>query len=363
MVLLTCDCLNIKINVKFSENEYKQLQQHNDTNTDDYIPTGFFPKGEVEVELDTTGIKQEHGYLVHRRKHGNYMVFRCLNCGLDSYAMHINGSPIITSAQLKSESLVIDRLQHLDDYSEVFKIVLANKDLPITKMPDPQSVSYEAVQSTLNVIQQQLSDFVIQEEADMENRIRQHEESQREEFQDLQTKLKEEKKRMISLLINSAQFDTVEEKSPRDSSKRSTEARRTPAKKKTVSRVKSLPPTLEPESDTMFGFDGLENTDETFYRDSSSESDRDGADDVMEQRMSVRRKPNLTYSSSVPISMPAWNNPSRPDPLEEEEDLTPSDPSQIAASMQALAQSITDDHRYIFGDRPRPRLNTGDFNR
>ncbi|WAR03533.1 AKTS1-like protein [Mya arenaria] len=164
----------------------------------------------------------------------------------------------------------------------------------------------------------------------MENRIRQHEESQREEFQDLQTKLKEEKKRMISLLINSAQFDTVEEKSPR----------------------------------AMFGFDGLENTDETFYRDSSSESDRDGADDeVMEQRMSVRRKPNLTYSSSVPISMPAWNNPSRPDPLEEEEDLTPSDPSQIAASMQALAQSITDDHRYIFGDRPRPRLNTGDFNR
>ena len=42
---------------------------------------------------------------------------------------------------------------------------------------------------------------------------------------------------------------------------------------------------------------------------------------------------------------------------------TPADPDQIQASMQALAQSITDDHRYIFGDRPRPRLNTGDFNR
>jgi hypothetical protein len=42
--------------------------------------------------------------------------------------------------------------------------------------------------------------------------------------------------------------------------------------------------------------------------------------------------------------------------------LTPSEPDQIAASMQALAQqSITDDNRYIFGDRPRPRLNTGDF--
>ena len=40
---------------------------------------------------------------------------------------------------------------------------------------------------------------------------------------------------------------------------------------------------------------------------------------------------------------------------------TPSDPDQIAANMQALAQSITDNGRYIFGERPRPRLNTGDF--
>lgn len=42
----------------------------------------------------------------------------------------------------------------------------------------------------------------------------------------------------------------------------------------------------------------------------------------------------------------------------------PHDPDHIAASMQALAQSITNDERYIFGDRPRPRLNTlnsGDF--
>lgn len=43
--------------------------------------------------------------------------------------------------------------------------------------------------------------------------------------------------------------------------------------------------------------------------------------------------------------------------------LTPSDPDQIAASMQALAQSITTDERYIFGERPRPRLNTGDSQR
>lgn len=40
--------------------------------------------------------------------------------------------------------------------------------------------------------------------------------------------------------------------------------------------------------------------------------------------------------------------------------VTPADPDQMAANMQALAQSITDTGRYIFGERPRPRLNTGD---
>ena len=37
-----------------------------DTNTDDYIPTGFFPKGEVEVELDTTGIKQASSCILNK---------------------------------------------------------------------------------------------------------------------------------------------------------------------------------------------------------------------------------------------------------------------------------------------------------
>lgn len=69
------------------------------------------------------------------------------------------------------------------------------------------------------------------------------------------------------------------------------------------------------------------------------------------------------YSSSMPISVPIWNRTGLDDGATDGDKLTPSDPDQIAASMQALAQSITNDERYIFGDRPRPRLNTGDFKR
>lgn len=206
----------------------------------------------------------------------------------------------------------------------------------------------------------------------METRIRMYEEAQKEDFQSLQVRLKEQKKRMISLLISTAPVDRdmqeEEDPSQRDSTKRSTVSKKLPAKKKTLGRVQSLPPALEQESDDpMFGFDGLETSEQTFYRDtSSSEDEADDKDDVFEERsaMQGRPKPRLTYSTSVPISVPSWNMAQKHEHLDnDDEDLIPADPNQIAASMQALAQSITDDNRYIFGDRPRPRLNTGDFNR
>lgn len=53
---------------------------------------------------------QEHGYLVHRRKIGNYMLFRCLNCGIDAYSMHISGSPIVASNELLVSNLLIMEL-------------------------------------------------------------------------------------------------------------------------------------------------------------------------------------------------------------------------------------------------------------
>ncbi|KAL4224992.1 hypothetical protein ACF0H5_015687 [Mactra antiquata] len=359
MITLCCKCLNIKLHVK--ESEYQIAKEQNLST--DYIPTGFFPSGETEVELDPKGIQQEHGYLVHRRKIGNYMLFRCLNCGVDAYSMHINGSPIVANNDLLNDPTIIERLKHSAEFSKVFNMVLQNKDTQFSgSMPDPNSATYETVQSTLNTIQKQLADFIIQEEADMEDRIREYEETQKTSFQELQTRLKEEKKRMISLLLTSAQFDETEETQRKDSSKRSTNPRKSPAKKQTVSRVKSMPPNFDQDpDDALFSFDGIDTSEETFYNESSSEEEDDAVDGPAVEIPRTRSKNRLTYSTSVPISVPTWSSMQKTDFLDESEDLTPSEPDQIAASMQALAQSITDDNRYIFGERPRPRLNTGDF--
>lgn len=360
--------MNIKIYSRTTESAYNIAKQQN---LEEEHPTGFFRDGELEIDLDTQGIKQEHSYLVHRRKFGNYTVFRCLGCGLNCYAMRDSGSQILVNNQLLNEASVIERLKRSPDYSSVFNMLLLNKDTQFSgSMPDPNSRSYESLQYNLNNIQQHIADFVSNEEDAVETRIRAYEEDQRAEFSELQVKVKEDKKKMISLLLTSAH---EEERSAQtttaarpDSGKRSTESRKMSSKKKTpVSRAKSMPPTIEQstESDGLFSFDGFqESSDEPFYKESSSDEDEE--DSYVEESESRVRpsggKRPLAYSTSVPISVPNWG-----EKLEQytDEENTPADPDQIAASMQALAQSITDDHRYIFGDRPRPRLNTGDFTR
>lgn len=368
MLLLACKCLNIKIHTRTTESNY--ILEKEQSVSEDSVPSVIFRYGEVEVELDVQGIKQEHSYLVHRRKIGIYTVFRCLGCGVNCYALRDSGRRILVNNQLLYETSVIERLKRSPDFSSVFNILLLNKDTQFPgSMPDPNSSSYESLQYNLNSIQQQLADFVANEEDEMETRIRAFEEEQRAQFNELQLKVKEDKKKMISLLLTAAQ---EEERSPSEktagrseSGKRTTESRKMPAKKKTgVSRAKSMPPAVEQsnESDAMFSFDGFQDTsDEPFYGDeesSTEEDDTEGEEQESRVRPTSGKRP-LMYSMSVPISVPNWGN----EKLGQEsvEENTPADPDEIVASMQALAQSITDDHRYIFGDRPRPRLNTGDF--
>ncbi|KAJ8299475.1 hypothetical protein KUTeg_023535 [Tegillarca granosa] len=119
------------------------------------------------------------------------------------------------------------------------------------------------------------------------------------------------------------------------------------------------------ESKTKQGFfmlDELGEDNEPFFS-SDEEEDHDSQSDTEPSAPRTVKKKPLMYSTSVPISVPKWNMDSRKHVEDSTDDEVGSlnDPGQIAASMQALAQSITNDDRCIFGDRPRPRLNTGDF--
>ncbi|KAK3779905.1 hypothetical protein RRG08_054159 [Elysia crispata] len=70
-------------------------------------------------------------------------------------------------------------------------------------------------------------------------------------------------------------------------------------------------------------------------------------------------------STSVPISMPQnvrdFRNRNMSHHFDDEIEELSAEFDDIPKQMQALSESIQERDRYIFGDRPRQRVNTGDF--
>ncbi|KAL5007221.1 hypothetical protein ScPMuIL_016027 [Solemya velum] len=375
MVLLACNCLNVKIIAKGDNLNNNHQTDITPKNTNEV----FFTRSPVQVELEIPGITQEHPYLVHRRQVGEWIVYKCLVCDITTHAKTIKSSTmVLVSQQLQQDSTVIERLMKSPDFSPAFQIVLQNQDTAFRGIvPDPMSRSYESLQSQLNSIQQHLSTFLLDEEAAMEARIRAFEEEQREHFNQLQDRVRNDKKNVISLLIAAAKMDTESSKHSLDRQHiggnplhQGRAIHQTPTKitsKPPVSRTKSMPvqSRFERQVDTeaMFVLDDelQQDQDEPFYISDGDEEDDNDTDEASSYPTGT---PPI-YSSSVPVTVPKWPTaftaPSTGRIDDEPEKFVPTDPDQMAASMQALAQSITDDERYIFGDRPRPRLNTGDF--
>ncbi|XP_019622644.1 PREDICTED: uncharacterized protein LOC109468757 [Branchiostoma belcheri] len=79
---------------------------------------------------------------------------------------------------------------------------------------------------------------------------------------------------------------------------------------------------------------------------------------------SVPELEHKLYASSLPVDMPFMTR-ARIAHVQEEDTTGFSssiqDPEQMVASMKALAMSIQEDGTQMFGDLPRPRVNTGDL--
>lgn len=363
MVLVTCNCLNIKLHLK----------QNPNTSPFDLLPDSgenspFFPYKVQLVEICDPGITLEQDYLVHRHQCEDWLIHRCLNCGLDVYATKPRSSKLLISQNIQYDPAVIERLRQSSNYSTVFELVLPEKDSSFIEMPDRSSGGFE-LQDEISMIQAQLTNYLLHEESEMENRIKQYEEEQRQALQKVQEKMRKEKKRMISILIEAQKIKSENNGSsrvtntPERSKPKGKFSQRTP-----LSRTKSTPvprgqslEEFDQNDNGMFMLDGIElDRDEPFYQ--SEDDDDDFNEDNEKQAPPTVKKNKLVYSTSVPISVPTWGARDNVETEDEDDDGSLlGDPDQIAASMQALAQSIHNDERYIFGDRPRPRLNTGDF--
>lgn len=103
-----------------------------------------------------------------------------------------------------------------------------------------------------------------------------------------------------------------------------------------------------------------------FESDLDGESTDDGSlsEELPVRPQSLSQTMCHQYAKSLPMSVPIWGfkdlKPKKFHDGDNEERLPSPDLDKIAASMKALTMSVTDGTE-MFGDLPRPRLNTGDF--
>ncbi|XP_005991035.1 proline-rich AKT1 substrate 1 [Latimeria chalumnae] len=106
---------------------------------------------------------------------------------------------------------------------------------------------------------------------------------------------------------------------------------------------------------------------EPFFESDAEESTDDGSlsEDIPARTRPFPQRTYQQYAKSLPVSVPIWSfkehKPSKHlDEGDHEERLPSPDLEKIAASMKALVMNVSDGTE-MFGDLPRPRLNTGDF--
>ncbi len=407
---LTCQCLNISVHTKavLTPLNLAELRLTSEEQNDD-----FFRSDVAEVQLDLGGIAEAQRCLVRRYSVGSWVVRTCLNCEIECYATHISKgmNRILVSLNLESDIAKQEDLQKSTDFSPLYHLILREVNrISSPTLGLPSTSNQDALKKTAGNLQLQLTRYITKEKSAMKERIKKFTEDQQLMFTAVQKKAYRDKNVMVGLIveadekcledsISDAMLETtltppqtpvsissnkrvVSHDSPKTtSSPRALPSGAPTSKSKSESRVlkaygSSLPSTevvrqtSKPsrgrtnDADTIFDLDGFNDDCDPFFEsdDESSTDDNSLNDDHLSHVMAGRGQTRTqNYAASVPISMPMWNREGKASyGDDEDEDKVPMpEPDRMVASMRALSFSVQDGTE-MFGDLPRPRLNTGD---
>lgn len=360
MVVYVCSCLNVKI--------FADAIKVQDVNKSSPLGSDI-----VEIELGDRGFDFKYGFLLKRETVKTWTLFTCLNCKKKTHCINRELKLILVSKDMECGDEALARLAASPDFSHVFQIILAEQDC--FAAPDSTSQSYDSLQQQLQDITHHLNNFVLKQESFVEERIRRFEEEQREHLAKVKARAFEDKKKMFSLLLQQRsdtpdQSGAARAQRPRILTK--TNSMFTESSRPHVSPSVPMPRTRHAENvvpdidrDELFTIDGLDDD----YGSYHSSSDEDDEVPAVRARSSQKDSRNDSlYSASVPVNIGMgghWGDAMRRSELldssDSDEESRPVDINTIGTNIRALAESIPDENRYIFGERPRPRLNTNNF--
>ncbi|KAK4019687.1 hypothetical protein OUZ56_001700 [Daphnia magna] len=365
MVRAVCGCLNVKIHIK------GELANSPIFHTDDLqfeeSQDEFFQQAPKEVITDAAGVVIEHTFLVQSRHVGNWNIFHCICCKTDTHAVPDSSRlPFLLNPVLGVDPNHILKLQQSERFSAVYKVVLPW--LGNSGPSSPRNFPDKGSQADQDVvtIQQMMSGFLKKEEEKVEENILRYTEQQQASLSALEARARQDRNTLLLLI---AQKETPVGKKMQSLSLRSeVTPPTTPTKTGSfnfTSPTKEIPPppfqrgfSTNPEDDIFeFDPDYLDNRnpfDDTSDPDSEESSYAEGMQ--IPGRHPLRSDDDSALPKSLPMRVPAVSN-YRTQDIDVEDDRTPVNPEEMAASIKAIARSVhggSDSH----WDLPRPRLNT-----
>lgn len=393
-----CKCLNVTIHVK----EKATREAEGTAFVSENCSEPFFTKELYEVELAVGGITKEVGSLVRETKAEDWDVFSCINCNMDTHALHAvkKYDRVLMSKGMESDPVVHSKSASSSEYSSIFKLILKP-----AKENDPDVVDnsfagnaillgQDRISLAMVSVQEQVKKFLQAEEDAMNERIRKFVAAQKEAFTTLQAQVfkdkqavycaikREDEKAMESSLdeaMADSSFDTPVLFKPAVSTRGWNDhppaqinqvhiTQVAPHKyplnpgahppRKTTRRPHKSHQKKESDADPVFSLDDFTDDCEPFFE--SEEDELSSSDNSFQSEEPIHYpglrsvKKSTQYSSSLPISMPAG----KISPPMDDQELAIPEPSKIGESMKALARSVHDTSEKLFGELPRPRRST-----
>ncbi|XP_026292878.1 uncharacterized protein LOC113217275 isoform X1 [Frankliniella occidentalis] len=396
--MFCCKCLNVTIKTKSAEPPGVDVLSCELLDSND----PFFKEDLVEAEV--IGIAKEQPCLVQVRNVVCWIIHRCINCGIDTHALHRErgAACVLINSNTLSDKSAIGALKSSSSFSPVFRVVVTS-NLETDALVENMTAEYArgSMQTTLAALQQQLTEALQREAQSVEERVRQYSEQLYAELEEFRSKAHDDHRTLSRLLLESCsnsssaqgsvqgqpvpprgqfislppppqRFQTIDEgiRHPmaplNQNTSRSRDSRRYSNPKlnmsptKTVSRpvpTVRVPHEAASDSEGLFQLDGMdENPPTTFQSEDETDTEVEAGGHEDGIAMSRVQSSISNLAKSLPVSVPVFPGARGHDNEFEEDDLSPRDPMDIAASIKALARSVHGDT--VFGDLPRPRFSS-----